>query len=86
MKYRAIGEELIETEIDRVSVFIGGEHIISVIPQGSLRKTMNCINMAIEAYYYAYSEVTGKLPKDGIAGKGGVRYSLLQLLKLIAGK
>ena len=85
MKYRAIGEGLIETEIDRVSIFIGGEHIISVIPQGSLRKTMNCINMAIEAYY-SYSEVTGKLPKDRAAGRGAIRYSLLQLLKLIAGK
>jgi len=86
MKYRAITEGLIETEIDRVSVFIGGEHIISVIPQGSLRKTMNCINMAIEAYYYAYSEVTDKLPKDRAAGRGVVRYSFLQILKLVAGK
>ena len=86
MKYQAITEGLIETELDKVSIFIGRQHIISIIPQDSLRNTMTCINMAIEAYYYAYSEVTGKLPKDGIAGKGGVRYSLLQLLKLIAGK
>ena len=86
MKYRAIGEGLIEIEIDRVSIFIGGEHIISVIPQGSLRKTMNCINMTIEAYYSAYSEITGKLPKDRAVGRGFVRYSLLQILKLITGK
>ena len=86
MKYRAITEGLIETEIDRVSVFIGGEHIISVIPQASLRKTMNCINMAIEAYYSAYASITDKLPKDRVAGKGVVKYSLLQLLKLIAEK
>ena len=86
MKYREITEGLIETEIDRVSVFIRGEHIISVIPQGSLRKTMGCITMTIEAYYSAYSEVIGKLPKDRAAGRGVVRYSLLQLLKLIAGK
>ena len=86
MKYQAITEGLIETEIDRVSIFIGGEHIISVIPQGSLRKTMNCINMTIEAYYSAYSEITGKLPKDRAVGRGFVRYSLLQILKLITGK
>ena len=86
MKYRAISEGLIETEIDRVSIFIGGEHIISVIPQGSLRKTMNCINMAIEAYYSAYVSITGKIPENRAAGRGVIRYSLLQILKLIAGK
>jgi len=88
MKYRAnlITEGLSEIEIDRVSLFIKGEHIISVIPQGSLRKTVNCITMTIEAYYSAYSEITGKLPKDRAAGRGAIRYNLLQILKLIAGK
>jgi len=86
MKYREITEGLIETEIDRVSIFIGGEHIIFVIPQGSLRKTMNCINMAIEAYYSAYVSITGKIPENRAAGRGVIRYSLLQIMKLIAGK
>jgi len=86
MKYQAITEGLIETEIDRVSIFIGGEHIISVIPQGSLRKTMNCINMAIEVYYSSYCEITGKLPENKEVVKRFMKYDILRILKLVAGK
>jgi len=88
MKYQAnlIIEGLSEIEIDKVSVFIEGEHKISVIPEGPLRKTMSCINMVIEAYYSSYFVVTGRFPKDKTAGKSLVRYSVLQILKAIAGK
>jgi len=88
MKYQAITEGLIETEVDRVSIFIGGEHIISVIPQSSLRKTMTCINMAIDAYYSAYLNVAGKLPEDRAIVKKfiNVKRGLSRVLKVVAGK
>ena len=88
MKYRAnlITDGLSEIEIDGVSIFIGGQRIISIIPQGSLRRELSCINMAIEAYYSAYASITGKIPEDRAVRRGVVRYSFLQILKLIAGK
>ena len=85
MKSNLIIEGL-EIEIDRVSIFIGGEHKISIIPEGSLRKTMSCITMAIESYYSAYFVTTGRFPKDGATGKALVRYSVLQILKMITGE
>jgi len=59
-----------KVEVYRVSLYIKGQHVVSILPVrssgGNVLYAMKCSASVIHCFYSTYSDITGKFPeRDG---------------------
>jgi len=89
MKYQAnLITKLSEIEICKVSLFIGGQHVVSITQDLSNNTGMRCVRSLIHCFYSTYLDTTGKFREEhyDMRLKGLMRVAYYKFMKLIAGK